>query len=60
MADGFGAFFARSGEGENYTVDHTARTYVIDPSGRIPLTFPITATPQEMARDLSLLLEELG
>ncbi len=43
VANGFGAFFARSGEGEQYTVDHTARTFVIDPSGRIPLTFPVTA-----------------
>jgi len=54
----FGAFFARTGEGEDYTVDHTARTFIIDSSGQIPLTFPVTATPQEMARDLTLLLEE--
>jgi protein SCO1/2 len=59
VADAFGVFFARVGEGEDYTVDHTARTYVIDPAGLIPLTFPITATPREMARDLAVLLEEL-
>jgi protein SCO1/2 len=59
VADAFGAFFARNGGGEAYTVDHTARTFVIDPSGRIPLTFPITATPREMARDLALLLQEV-
>jgi protein SCO1/2 len=57
VADAYGAFFLRNSEGENYTVDHTARTFIVDPRGRIPLTFPITATPQEMARDLSLLLE---
>ncbi len=58
VANAFGVFFARSGEGEDYTVDHTARTFVIDPAGRIPLTFPVTATPEEMARDLALLLGE--
>jgi protein SCO1/2 len=59
VADAFGVFFARSGEGDEYTVDHTARTFVIDPSGRIVLTFPVTATPQEMARAFALLLEEI-
>lgn len=59
VADQFGAFFVRVGEDdEDYTVDHTARTFIIDPSGRIPLTFPVTATPEEMARDLSSLLRE--
>jgi protein SCO1 len=57
VADAFGAFFVRTGEGESYTVDHTARAFVIDTTGRITLTFPITATSQEMARDLTRLLE---
>jgi len=59
VADAFGAFFARNGEGDAYTVDHTARTFVIDAYGRISLTFPVTATPREMARDLALLLKEV-
>jgi protein SCO1/2 len=58
VANEFGAFFSRAGDGEDYTVDHTARTFVLDPSGRIPLTFPVTATAQEMARDLARLLDE--
>jgi protein SCO1 len=57
VADAFGAFFVKVGEGDQYTVDHTARTYIIDTQGRIPLTFSITATPEEMARDLTRLLE---
>ncbi len=58
-ADGFGAYFSPPrGEG-NYTVDHTARTFVVDPSGQIPLTFPITATPEEVARDLATLVRSL-
>jgi protein SCO1/2 len=57
VAEGFGAFFAKVGEGPDYTVDHTARMFVVSPSGEIPLTFPVTATPSEMARDLTLLLD---
>ncbi|NNM06938.1 MAG: SCO family protein [Gemmatimonadetes bacterium] len=57
VANSFGAFFAKSGEGDAYTVDHTARTFIVSPQGHIPLTFPVTATPEEMARDLTLLLE---
>jgi protein SCO1/2 len=58
VADGFGAFFAANGEGENYTVDHTARTFIVVPGGEIPLTFPVTASPEEMARDLTRLLDQ--
>ena len=58
VADAFGAFFVKVGEGDQYTVDHTARTYIIDTQGRIPLTFTVTATPEEMARDLTRLLRE--
>lgn len=56
VADGFGAYFSANGSGEHYTVDHTARTFVVDTEGSIPLTFPVTATPSEMARDLATLL----
>ena len=57
VAHGFGADFGRSGEGQDYIVDHTARVFVVDPAGRIPLTFPITATPEEIVRDLARLIE---
>jgi protein SCO1/2 len=60
VADGFGAWFSEPGGGESYTVDHTARTFVVDRFGRIPLTFPVTATPEEMARDLFTLFEISG
>ena len=58
VADGFGAYFSANGSGEHYTVDHTARTFVVDTEGRIPLTFPVTASPTEMARDLATLLRD--
>jgi protein SCO1/2 len=63
VADGFGVYFSKS-EGTDqegsYTVDHTARTFLIDRYGRIPLTFPVTATPEEMARDMTTLIEISG
>jgi len=58
VADSFGAFFAKSGGGADYTVDHTARTFVLDSTGHIPLTFPVTATAGEVHRDLSFLLDK--
>jgi protein SCO1/2 len=58
VADGFGVFFQANGTGEDYTVDHTARTFIVSPAGQIVLSFPVTATPAAMARDLSTLLEE--
>lgn len=55
-AEGFGAHFEANGTGQDYTVDHTARVFVVTPEGRIPLTFTLDATPVEMARDLETLL----
>jgi protein SCO1/2 len=60
VARGFGAEFVRNGEGDSYTVDHTARVFVLSPPGSMRLTFPLSATPDEMVRDLSLLLEEIS
>lgn len=60
VADGFGAHFSIASKEGDYTVDHTARTFVVDTSGRIPLTFPISATALEMARDLGRLVSGPG
>jgi protein SCO1/2 len=60
VADEFGVYFSRSDEGVDYTVDHTARSFIMDPGGQIPLTFPVTATVEEMTRDLELLLGGIG
>jgi protein SCO1/2 len=57
VADGFGASFAPApAEGAEYTVDHSARTFVVDSQGYVPLTFPATASAEEVARDLNRLL----
>lgn len=58
VADGFGVFFQANGTGEDYTVDHTARTFIVSPAGQIVLSFPVTASAEEMARDLSRQLGE--
>jgi protein SCO1/2 len=51
--------FYRKQQGDNattYTVDHTAGSYVLDPSGRLRLYFRHGETPERMAQDLKRLL----
>lgn len=60
VADLFGVYFSEPSGESNYTVDHTARAFVIDRFGRIALTFPVTATAQEMAQELQTLIEISG
>jgi protein SCO1/2 len=42
---------------EAYFVGHTSVTYVLDQQGRLRLAYPPTATPDEIAADLRLLLQ---
>jgi protein SCO1/2 len=58
VADAYGVFFAKAGEGEDYLVDHSARTFVVDRDGQIGLTFPAFVTTEDVVRDLTALLEE--
>ncbi len=58
VANSFGVYYAKHGTGDQYTIDHTARTYVIDRNGMIPLTFPVSAAPEEMVLALNRLLKE--
>jgi len=37
---------------------HSARVYVIDPKGRLRMTFPAEMTPEDMVSDLLLLMSE--
>lgn len=55
----YGVYFKKveAGSASGYLVDHTARTYVIDREGRLVLTFPFEAEPQDIAADLKYLLE---
>lgn len=45
-------------DGEGYTVDHTAGSYVFDPDGRLRLFVRHGQGPDPIAHDLKLLLEE--
>ena len=58
-AQAFKVFYAQvpgSAPG-HYTVDHTAGSYVFDPSGRVRLFTRYGTGPQALARDLKLLLD---
>lgn len=56
VADRFGVFFNRVGDGDDYAVDHSARVFIIDEKGEIPLSFPVSVTADIMARDIKKLL----
>ncbi len=58
VADAYGVFFAKAGEGEDYLVDHSARTFVVGRDGQIGLTFPAFVNTDDVVRDLSAILEE--
>jgi protein SCO1/2 len=50
-------FYQKSGnDPRNYTVDHSAGTYVFDTSGRLRLFMPYGQAPEAIAHDLALLL----
>jgi protein SCO1/2 len=43
-----------------YSVDHSVATYAYDPSGRLRLSIPHDAAPEEIAEDIRRLLAEAG
>ncbi|HHC09255.1 MAG TPA: SCO family protein [Actinobacteria bacterium] len=53
----FGVYYARNGEGDDYLVDHTATTLVVDRDGYLKLVLPYEATAEEIAADLEYLLD---
>lgn len=58
VADDFRVFFAKSGDtsGMNYTIDHSAGTYIFDPEGRARLFVRHAVPPEDVAADIELLL----
>ena len=58
VAKDFKVFFQKQpgSSAENYTVDHTAGTYVYDPQGRIRLYVRHGERPETIAADIKLLL----
>jgi protein SCO1/2 len=56
VARDFKVFYKKQGEGPNYTVDHSAGTYVYDPAGRLRLYVKHGESPALIAADLRALL----
>ncbi len=52
----FRLFASKVGEGPNYTLDHTAGSYLYDTSGRVRLFAAYGFGPQKLAADLKALL----
>lgn len=59
VAKEFRIFYAKSGDvsGPNYSVDHSAGTYVFDPEGRLRLYVRHAESADSIAADLRLLLD---
>lgn len=58
VAKDFRIFYTKSGDtsGMNYTIDHSAGTYVYDPQGRLRLYVKYGDSPENLASDIRLLL----
>lgn len=56
VAKDFKIFYQKTGKGENYSIDHTAGSYVFDSEGRIRLFVRHGQGPAPIADDLKLLL----
>jgi protein SCO1/2 len=46
--------------GDDYSLDHSAGTYIYDANGRLRLLMPYASTPPQIAHDLSTLLQQTG
>ncbi|THF63995.1 SCO family protein [Pseudothauera nasutitermitis] len=59
VAKEFRVFYRKSGDtsGMNYTIDHSAGTYVFDTQGRMRLYLKHGETPENIAADIRQLLE---
>ena len=57
VAKEFKIFFEKRKQGETYTIDHSAQTYVIDPQGRLRLLVRHDRIASDLADDLRTLLK---
>ena len=53
----FKIFFEKRKQGDSYTVDHSAQSYVIDPQGRLRLLVRHDRIAQDLAHDLRTILK---
>ena len=52
----FKIYFEKRKQGDSYTVDHSAQSYVIDPQGRLRLLVRHDRIAQDLAKDLRAIL----
>ena len=53
----FKIYFEKRKQGDSYTIDHSAQTYVLDPEGRLRLLVRHERLAQDLAPDLRTLLD---
>ena len=58
VAQEFKIYFEKRKQGDTYTVDHSAQSYVIDPQGRLRLLVRHDRIAQDLASDLRTLLKD--
>ena len=58
VAGDFKIYFEKRKQGESYTVDHSAQSYVIDPQGRLRLLVRHDRIAQDLSADLRTLLRD--
>lgn len=51
-AKAYRVYYARSGTGSDYVIDHSTLTYLMDPRGRFATVLHAGATPDEIAREI--------
>jgi len=56
VAKDFKIYFEKRKQGDSYTVDHSAQSYVIDPQGRLRLLVRHDRIAQDLAPDLQAIL----
>lgn len=56
LTGGLGIWFSRSGEGDNYTVDHGAAVLVIDPDGQFRALFSAPHKVDNYVHDLPVIM----
>ena len=57
MTKEFKIYFEKRKQGESYTIDHSAQSYVVDPQGRLRLLVRYDRLAQDLPDDLRVILK---
>jgi len=57
VAKDFKIYFEKRKQGDSYTIDHSAQSYVIDPQGRLRLLVRYDRLAQDLPDDLRVILK---